>query len=82
MMTTGYEMTDERDPHLAASIAAAFNVLSSLTGVRARIATYVVLEGSDRRVVDVTEFRRALTGCRRLEVVRGETDGDVYVCSL
>lgn len=84
-MTTvlsGYDMTEVRDPHLAASIAAAFNVLSSLTGVRARVATYVVIAGDERKVVDLTEFRAALAGCKRLEVVRGETDGDVYVCSL
>lgn len=80
--TPGFDMTDERDPHLAASIAAAFNVLSSMTGVRARVATYVVLSGDDRKVVDLTEFRTALATCKRLEVVRGETDDDVYVCSL
>ncbi|GAC1425323.1 MAG: hypothetical protein NVSMB64_32380 [Candidatus Velthaea sp.] len=75
-------MTDERDPHLAASIAAAFNVLSTMTGIRARVATYVVIDEAGRRVVTLSEFRRALAGCKRLEVTRGETDGDVYVCLL
>jgi len=75
-------MTNERDPHLAASVAAAFNVLSSMTGIRARVATYVVVDDAGRRVVNLSEFRHALAGCKRLEVVRGESDGDVYVCSL
>lgn len=76
-------MTEECDPHLAASITAAFNVLSTLTGHRARTATYVVVEGNIRRVVTLAEFRRALAGCKRLEVVRGEIHGnDVYICAV
>lgn len=75
-------MTNERDPHLAASVAAAFNALSSMTGIRARAATYVVVDEAGRRVVSLSDFRHALAACKRLEVVRGEADGDVYVCSL
>jgi len=82
MIAMEHDMTEERDPHLAASIAAAFNVLSTMTGIRARSATYVVLDLRGRRVVTLPEFRRALAGCKRLEVVRGESDGDVYVCSV
>jgi hypothetical protein len=82
MTSMEHEMPNERDPHLAASVAAAFNVLSTMTGIRARVATYVVVDEAGRRVVSLTEFRHALTACKRLEVVRGDTDGDVYVCSL
>jgi len=72
-----------RDPALAASIAAAFNVLTTLTGIRARIATYMVCESGDRRIVELEEFRLALLRCKRLEVVRSESDqSDIYLCQL
>jgi hypothetical protein len=71
---------DDRDPALAASIAAAFNVLTTLTGIRARVATYMICEGDDRRVVTLEEFRVALVTCKRLEVVRSPIDQrDIYL---
>jgi hypothetical protein len=70
----------DRDPALAASIAAAFNVLSTLTGIRARVATYMICEGEDRRVVTLDEFRLALVTCKRLEVVRSRVEQiDIYL---
>ncbi|MFN2459554.1 MAG: hypothetical protein ABR591_02505 [Candidatus Velthaea sp.] len=76
------EGPQERDDNVAASLTAAFNVLSSIADVRTRLATYVVIDRDGRRVVTLGEFRRALGRCKRLEVARGDTDGDVYVCSL
>jgi hypothetical protein len=74
---------DGRDPDLAASIAAAFNVLTTLTGIRARVATYMICEGDSRRVVTLDEFRLALPSCKRLEVVRSDIDqGDMYLCRI
>ena len=77
---TGSEEFDDRDPALAASIAAAFNVLTTLTGMRARVATYMICEGDTRRVVTLDEFRLALITCKRLEVVRSQIDqSDIYL---
>jgi hypothetical protein len=74
------EEFDDRDPALAASIAAAFNVLTTLTGMRARVATYMICEGDTRRVVTLDEFRLALITCKRLEVVRSQIDqSDIYL---
>jgi hypothetical protein len=74
------EEFDDRDPALAASIAAAFNVLTTLTGIRARVATYMICEGDTRRVVTLDEFRLALITCKRLEVVRSQIDqSDIYL---
>jgi hypothetical protein len=74
------EEYDDRDPALAASIAAAFNVLTTLTGIRARVATYMICDGDTRRVVTLDEFRLALVSCKRLEVVRSPIDhSDIYL---
>ena len=85
MMTrpTVREDFSDRDPALAASIAAAFNVLTTLTGIRARVATYMIAQDGVRRVVPLEEFRFALLTCKRLEVVRSENDEtDIYLCQL
>ncbi|MGB8264892.1 MAG: hypothetical protein WCE44_01040 [Candidatus Velthaea sp.] len=81
--TTVREECDDRDPALAASIAAAFNVLTALTGEQARPASYLICESGAPRSATLDEFRLALLDCKRLEVVRSENDeSDVYVCQL
>jgi hypothetical protein len=61
------------------SVAAAFRVLTGTISSEEWGATFIVVDGLDQRSVSRGDFRRYLDSWKRLEVVRGDDGGVVYL---